>query len=429
MYPSGGEISSLRLKISRFICEIPYVLLDKAVVGTFGANILIVVLGVIGGILMARVLGPEGRGQIAAILIMATTLSWLFNCGLSWGNLYYLNKSPDVTATILTNSLVFALIISMPVIMVGLGAIEVLLENYSFEVKIAALVYFATIPLSIAADYMIGAQQALHQFQRFNAMRVGRQAIQLSIMIGLLLAHSFTVVTAILAVTMANVLIALLAFEWYWRYFWHSRKVNKVWLKRSLSFGLKAYFGSLAQTGNRRLDQLLMVMLVSPSALGLYSVAASVSEGVSIIPTSVATVISPRVAFVDIAAGKRLLKKNALVSGVIVGVLVLVGIIGANLVLRVLYGEEFVPATLTFQILLVAAWFLGMGDLIGQGLNGLGRPVQGTVSEIIALIVTLALLLALVPALGIAGAALASLGAYLVRFVLLSLFATSTPTR
>src|SRR5262249_29443998 len=47
--------------------------------------------------------------------------------------------------------------------------------------------------------------------------------------------------------------------------------------RAGLAFGLKSWVGSLAQIGNARLGQLLMIPLVAPRELGLYAVATTLA--------------------------------------------------------------------------------------------------------------------------------------------------------
>ena len=71
-------------------------------------------------------------------------------------------------------------------------------------------------------------------------------------------------------------------------------------------------------------------------------------------------------------------------------------------------------------ILLPGMWFLGTGTVVGGDLRGRGRPGLASAVAGIAVVVTVALDLALIPPFGIVGAAVASVAAYSV-FGLVSL--------
>jgi len=93
----------------------------------------------------------------------------------------------------------------------------------------------------------------------------------------------------------------------------------------------------------------------------------------------------------------------------------------APLMLKVLFGERFVPATSAFRWLLVAATVWSLGSIVISGLRGFGYPGMSTVARFSAAVVTAIALLILLPSFGITGAAVASLMGYSVM-LLLALF-------
>jgi O-antigen/teichoic acid export membrane protein len=82
------------------------------------------------------------------------------------------------------------------------------------------------------------------------------------------------------------------------------------------------------------------------------------------------------------------------------------------LVIALAYGSKFTPAIAPMLILLPGIWFLGMGVVIQGDLSGRGRPGLSSALAGLAAIVTVALDFALIPPLGVNGAALASVAAY-----------------
>src|SRR5690606_15638233 len=63
-----------------------------------------------------------------------------------------------------------------------------------------------------------------------------------------------------------------------------------------LSYGLRVQIGTLASAANLRLDQIMLVALVPPAALGIYVVAVKVSSISSILTPIVLTVSVPHIA-------------------------------------------------------------------------------------------------------------------------------------
>jgi O-antigen/teichoic acid export membrane protein len=80
--------------------------------------------------------------------------------------------------------------------------------------------------------------------------------------------------------------------------------------------------------------------------------------------------------------------------------------------LLVFFGKSYVPATNVARVLLVAGVILSTNRTLGAILKGLGRPLDAGMAEFVALGFTVVALAALLPTLGLMGAAVASVVAY-----------------
>jgi O-antigen/teichoic acid export membrane protein len=80
--------------------------------------------------------------------------------------------------------------------------------------------------------------------------------------------------------------------------------------------------------------------------------------------------------------------------------------------LRLVFGEVYAAGTSALLVLLVAMVPLSLSRILAADLKGRGRPGLVSWASLLSAVATVALDLALVPAFGILGAALASLLAY-----------------
>ena len=81
-------------------------------------------------------------------------------------------------------------------------------------------------------------------------------------------------------------------------------------------------------------------------------------------------------------------------------------------ILRIVFGGDFVEATGVTRVLLVASIALGTGRVLEAVLKGVNRPLHAGLAEGAGLIVTAVGLAALLPTMGLMGAAITSLAAY-----------------
>lgn len=80
--------------------------------------------------------------------------------------------------------------------------------------------------------------------------------------------------------------------------------------------------------------------------------------------------------------------------------------------IRLLFGEDFVGAAGVGRVLLVAGVVFALNRVLEAVLQALGRPLESSIGEGVALAMTAAGLAALLPTMGIMGAGVTSLIAY-----------------
>lgn len=158
-----------------------------------------------------------------------------------------------------------------------------------------------------------------------------------------------------------------------------------------------------------RLDQLLLGWLATTAAVGLYSIAVSLTEGLLLATTAVGLVV-----FLDSAKGEssaRFSRKLALTVLASCAAAALLALAAQPLV-HVLFGERYAGAVSMTRILAIGTPGLVVMRLMTNRLAGAGQPGRASIYALVALVVTSGLDLALIPAHGATGAAWASTVGY-----------------
>jgi O-antigen/teichoic acid export membrane protein len=190
--------------------------------------------------------------------------------------------------------------------------------------------------------------------------------------------------------------------------------------RQMLGFSLPTVFSVIPQLMNTRLDQLVIAGFLPAKSLGLYVVAVAWSSIPNPLLYGLGTVLFPHVAQLTsadaqkaaFASGSRLGLTLCLLTSVAVAVV-------TPWCVPMLFGSEFASGVPIALILVAAGSVSGFNTIVEEGLRGLGQPRAVMYAEIggmCAMGVTLFLLL---PRLGLIGAGLACLVAYLVVACLL----------
>jgi O-antigen/teichoic acid export membrane protein len=287
---------------------------------------------------------------------------------------------------------------------------------------LAALV-FAAIPLSVFFSYFVAILTGLERFRLRAGLSLASQVIELIAIVVLvvLFGRSAEVaVTGILTGLLIGTGITVAFLKEPLRGFWKLDGARKS-LASALSLGLRGQLGDLATFFNYRLDVFIVNCFLGPAEVGIYTVGVIVSESIWQIPQAAAVALFPRTArTIDRGAAEFtcLVSRQALLLAVLLGVAMA---ISAPILIPLLFGGRFDPAVAVIWWILPGTIALSLGKVMSADLAARGKPEYSSIFAFVSLAVTIILDFALIPRMGIKGAALASSAAYLVDSVLLAI--------
>ncbi len=306
--------------------------------------------------------------------------------------------------------------LGLPLVLVGVVAaacsvpIADLLAGSRETVRTYLIIGFMTTPIQLLASLMGSCLAALERWRAVVLTTVIPFAVALTGTVVLYAAGDLTVGWAA-ALTIAGSLMSIVPALPLLRSVGRPVYRREV-ARRGIWFGLKSWVGGLALLANLRLDQVLMITVVTPRVLGLYAVATTLSGATTLAAGSLAQPVMAR-----IAGGDRLLLPRAVRMTVIVTMLLnLVLALLTPMLLTLLFGSQFRAAVPMALVLLIGAVPFSAGVVLSSGLQADGAPTIPSGGECIALVVTVVGLIVLLGPLGGLGAALVSVAAYSTSF-------------
>lgn len=392
--------------------------MKKNITIIFVANAFTLLSGVITSLLTAWALGPEGRGDLAVVVLWPNVVALLVGMGLPQAHRYYQARQPEAFSMLFSNALLFAVV--MGAIAYGIGDLLVphLVGVRNPEVMWLVRIYLCNIPLALLYDLMVGFLEGAREFKCAALARVIFFGVQSLLYVTLWLTDQLTVKSAaftMIAAQIINTLTALIGVIYVLRPRWQPSWQE--W-KTALGYGLRYHPGVVTAFTTLRLDQLMLGGMASSVEIGLYFIAVRLSEITTVLASSVADVLMPEVAASKQVEESVQLLTRSLRQTIYIYLLVLVPLLlGAPLILRIAYGPDFLAATGTLRLLLLASLIWSAGAIVISGLNGLGYPGLSTLARLASAVVTVVALLYWLPSYGIIGAALSSLLGYGVMLV------------
>jgi O-antigen/teichoic acid export membrane protein len=377
---------------------------------------LFVLLGKLGGnlglfagaLVLARALNPADRGGIAFITTTALVFGVISAAGLREASTVFLARESERRAQLIGNSLsfgtFFALVAAvvvcgvlalvpqlhpadvtrLDVLILGAGILGVALENsgYAMNLGLSHFRQMAILQTTYAWAYAVG----LALVWRFGELTITRAAL---IWVGAQILGGVILIAAVLRRTnMGRPSILLFREEW--------------------RFGSRAWIGSLSAFLGFRLDQMIMGVISTETALGIYAVAVNGSEVELYVPQSVANGLLPVIVQTSAEArAERTLRVFRLVSlATLVGAAV--AFTAGPFLVPAVFGAAFRPSVGPFLWLVGGGLGFVANSIFSAALMASDAPWKASLGPFAALIVGTVLDFVLIPSHGATGAAIAA---------------------
>lgn len=396
--------------------------ITKNSVITFSSQILTFALGFAASIILARVLGPEGKGIYALIILIPALMLKLGSLGIEAANVYFTGSKRYEIKDIVSNSLLSSILLGSILISLFSGVFHLdIFQNFlgSNQIKPFYLwLVVLTVPFSLLSGFLVSiilGKEKIIIYNKINIFQSTFQLILLTVFLLILKQGVFgAVVSYVLGIIGVTLVVVLLITKFTKITFSFNRRRL---LKDSTKYGLKAYFGNLTQFLNYRLDMLLVAAFLTPASVGFYSIAVGIAERLWMLPGAIATVLFPKISSLKDKEANNLTPRIARHTFLIIFVLALILALIARPVIKILFGSVFLPSVMPLIILLPGIIALGGCKILTADLAGRGKPQFGTYAAFVSLVVNIPLNLWLIPKWGISGAAFASSVAYIISTI------------
>ena len=374
-------------------------------------------------VLLARALGPDGRGIYALFLLSASLAQAALSLGLGVSAVYFLGKGTASPARVVADAqhvTLAATVVSGVLVLIAWPTIGGRLLDEGAPYWVFAF----AVPLFLNYNVLTAVLQGQSRFLAMNAVVLAQPLVLLALLAAAMGMGDVGTRGALLfwcAATGGATLraLALLGPALRPRALF---TIDLASLREQVRFGMKGQIGNLVQLLNYRLDQYIVLLFVSAAGVGIYAVSVTMSQSIWFLANAVAVVLLPRLTAADPSEAARvtpLVCRNTL----LVSALAALGLGAVSFwLVPGLFGEEFDSAVRPLLWLLPGTVALAGSKVLTSYIFSQGQPLTNSMITLAALGVTLVADLALIPPFEVMGAAIASSLAYGVHFIL-SLYA------
>ena len=379
---------------------------------TFVTKGLTSIIGMLITVLVARTLGPEGRGAFSVAMAVAAIGVQIGNFGLASSNIYYASFRRELIRVLVGNSLFIGVAVSAAVCLLAWGLLQYQPDLAPLHEGMLALTLM-WVPVGIGMLLMQNLLLGMQQVRMFNLIELLKQggtllAIVVAWLIRLDSPEGYFSV---------SLLVLMAMFVWNTAHVIREDGslpvVSFPLLREQARYAVKAYLATLFAYLVLRIDLLMIQYLQGEVQTGLYSVAVAIADVLYLVPVAIGTVLFPRLsALKDEDTRWTLTARAVRWTALIMAVSALILVFSAEIVIDLLFGEAYLPAAPAALILIPAVTLMGVNTLFMNYFASMGMPLLTVVSPGIATAINVPANYFLIPALGIVGAAWASLASY-----------------
>jgi len=318
-------------------------------------------IGFLSIVIISRDLGPEQYGVFSLFIAIFTISIQIADFGVSTSYIKYVSENLQKAKEIFQTVVLSKLVLSLAIIFI-LFFLSSLISLYFFGTsEYAHVIEF--ISLSVFFHVFFGVVvshfQAIQKIKVFTLLNISHQFLKfISILFiavmfnhqnhleGFVLSYAYMVVFILFAILVGNVkkLNQIKAFHFY-----HFAAIYKL--------GFWIFLSSLATVVMMRLDMMMLQKMSNANEVGFYSVAMNLALIFPLITTSLVTTLLPKL---DLFLKEKSIKEYIfkILSNIkyIIGILLFLEII-SPLLIRLLFGNDYIESVLVFQILIVAFAF------------------------------------------------------------------------
>lgn len=376
------------------------------------SKVLTILFGLGKAIIIARILGPEINGLLAAILVYPSLFMTIGALGVRKSSAYLLGSEKydetSIKQGIIQSWFLSALfcIVSLFILLKFTSHIE-----HSYNIIFLAI---APIPFGLLNTYASGVYLGKNEIKKLNTVDWVPAAIAFLSVVLFVNLLNFSLVGALIGEILSQAIMSVILIFKLNLYRFVKFKVNWKLLKEMYGMGLSFAISLMVINLNYRVDIIIMEKLSSPAEMGIYSKGSVLTQYLWNVPMLLGTVVFSR----GVRAKNKVnfsLKVCQLlrISLVISGVASVFLLLASGFLVNTLFGSAFNGSAIVMQYLVPGVLLLIIFKVLNMDMGSRGLPWFALKAMVPALVVNIGLNIWLIPEFGARGAAITSTISYM----------------
>ena len=404
----------------------------KDVANVLSGKLLLTLISFLTGVLIARILGPEGRGEYAIFTLSFSILTIVVNFGLpeSLVRQYCIEESTSTDKKLFISGLYISIfiyiIVSCALFVYNIYANEA--STFKLLGFIVIIIFFESI-LTHFRHYCIGKKD----FKKYNISQIISGLSLFLLVFALVFIKKVSYVSIISCYILADFTSFIYIFfkqkklSWSKLDFKPNTNLIKILLNGSYKFLLTSIFGLLTF----RIAYYYIKDIMDLRSVGIFSVAGIFPGFVNQFSMQLSIVLYPHVASDSSASGWKLTKFAIKIMFIFSIIVILFFVFFGGLIIRIIYGVDYYAAYSPMILLFITYFFISISSLLINYSIGKGRYNIMLFSSLISVLVIIITIkpLILIRGLNGVGYSMIASSALSLGFTLLMLYLSQKKSR
>lgn len=381
---------------------------------TFSTKGVILILSFISGVLVARLLGPSGKGVIALFFALSAIILPLGELGIRQSTAFLIGQKKYHEHNIYANMMALFLVSSAAclLILAMIYSYNDFFNKYGFLITFLFLIMA---PISLFQSCNNGILIGKKKIEKVNYIILCERLSAFVLLILFVYLFKYQVLGAVWSFFIGKLLSVGLIIVWLFNCIKiiprFDRKIVGEMLRKGVLFATALFIIQL----NYRIDMIMLGKLRGEFSLGIYSVGVNICELLKEFPMSIGLVLFSRSTNWKDTVSEDLLNKISFLSRTFLWVMAILGSLlatAAHFIIPLIYGLDFSASAKVIVILVPGIVILSTFLILNFFMAGQGRPQYSIYVFLPALILNVILNSLWIPKYDYLGAALSSTISY-----------------
>jgi len=390
----------------------------RGVTWAFLGNALSFLFSFAGSVIIARTLGPEGKGLYSLLILLPSSVFIIGKLGIPDAIVYFFGgKKLSASRAYRTSVRVYFILLLFSMVLYG-ASVFILKKSLFRDVGSSLIILAALlVPVELFRKQFSAFLKAELRMKDISMIQVGIAILFVFLLLPLAFSPKPNVGWALGSRILANFAGSLWVF-FLVRGLIRKTQVesgpeeNRNWVRTFLGYGTVNQIGILLLFFILKADQFMIKYFLGSRDLGFYTVSVGLAQNIWLVSASVSAVLLPTLSRLYGQEKARVASRVLRTTMLAVLPLSLLLLLFASPIIRFFYSQRFSPSIVPFRILMVATYVFTFRNLLDEYFRSMGLLKVNILTHGTALALNILLNLFWIPAYGIRGAALASLVSY-----------------